>query len=44
MVYMSDNYVEILFARLVQGFSVGFVTVTVPLYFTETVPGTGVLL
>ncbi|APD50717.1 sugar porter family MFS transporter [Francisella hispaniensis] len=39
MVYMSDSYVEILFARLVQGISVGFVTVTVPLYLTETVPG-----
>lgn len=38
LIYVSDNYEMLLFSRLVQGVSVGFITVTVPLYLTETVP------
>lgn len=38
MIYVSDNYELLLLSRLVQGISVGFITVTVPLYLTETVP------
>ena len=35
LIYVSDSYEMLLFARLVQGVSV---TVTVPLYLTETMP------
>lgn len=38
IIYISNSYLELLLARLVQGISVGFITVTVPLYLTETVP------
>lgn len=38
LIYVSDNYEMLLFSRLVQGVSVGFITVTVPLYLTEIVP------
>ncbi|WP_150468411.1 sugar porter family MFS transporter [Francisella sp. SYW-9] len=38
MIYESSSYEFLLTSRLVQGISVGFITVTVPLYLTETVP------
>ena len=37
-IYISTNYEMLLFSRLIQGVSVGFITVTVPLYLTETMP------
>jgi sugar porter (SP) family MFS transporter len=40
MIDASTNYTMLLISRLVQGTSVGFITVTVPIYLTETVPGT----
>ncbi|QIV95914.1 sugar porter (SP) family MFS transporter [Allofrancisella inopinata] len=38
MIYESHDYQMLLLSRLVQGVSVGFITVTAPLYLTEVVP------
>ena len=40
MIYLSDDYSMLLASRLVQGIAVGFISITVPLYLTETVPST----
>ncbi|AJC49163.1 sugar porter family MFS transporter [Allofrancisella guangzhouensis] len=38
LIYESHDYQMLLLSRLVQGVSVGFITVTAPLYLTEVVP------
>ncbi|GAB4223168.1 MAG: sugar porter family MFS transporter [Francisella sp.] len=38
MIYFSQNYEFLLFSRLLQGVAVGFISITVPLYLTESVP------
>ncbi|MED7819281.1 MULTISPECIES: sugar porter family MFS transporter [unclassified Francisella] len=39
IIYLAQSYSVLLLARLIQGISVGFITITVPLYLTEVVPG-----
>jgi sugar porter (SP) family MFS transporter len=38
MIYMAYDYTSLFIGRLVQGISVGIITIVVPLYITETVP------
>ncbi|APC97070.1 sugar porter family MFS transporter [Francisella frigiditurris] len=38
MIYFSESYNFLLFSRLIQGIAVGFISITVPLYLTESVP------
>ncbi|KFJ42022.1 MFS transporter [Francisella philomiragia] len=38
MIYSAESYHFLLFSRLVQGIAVGFISITVPLYLTESVP------
>ena len=39
MIELSTTYELLLLSRMVQGIAVGFISVTVPIYLTETVPG-----
>ncbi len=38
LIELSKDYTMLLISRIIQGVSVGFITVTVPIYLTETVP------
>ncbi|MBK2078386.1 sugar porter family MFS transporter [Francisella tularensis] len=38
MIYSAESYNSLLFSRLIQGVAVGFISITVPLYLTESVP------
>ncbi|MFT6834143.1 MAG: SP family galactose:H+ symporter-like MFS transporter [Francisellaceae bacterium] len=38
IIYMATGYTSLFIGRLVQGISVGIITIVIPLYITETVP------
>ena len=38
LIYFSDSYNILFISRMIQGIAVGFISVTVPLYLTESVP------
>ncbi len=39
LVYYSTNFTEVMWGRVIQGLGVGIITIAVPLYLAESVPG-----